>query len=123
MVTRLAQRSGMEPRRWTAPQLGGGRRRSEATDSLTQALAKTPLNLRRIMAAAVAAERASQEGRQRKAVELLDAKVILCGAVCERKPASFRHAIINGTRLRDLANQSMMKATSSNRFQCVRRMS
>ncbi len=65
----------MEQRRWTAPQLGGGRRRSEPADSLAQALARTPLNVRRIMAAAVAAERAAQEGQQRKAVELLDAKV------------------------------------------------
>jgi len=34
-----------------------------------------PLNVRKVMAAAVSVERTAQEGQQRKAVDLLDAKV------------------------------------------------
>ena len=72
----------MANRRWTAPQISApqrvqapGRRRTEPADALTQALIKMPLNVRKVMAAAVSVERTAQEGQQRKAVDLLDAKV------------------------------------------------
>lgn len=73
----------MANRRWEMPQLGAprrqpepARRQTEPADALTQALVKTPLNVRKVMAAAVSADRATQEGQQRKAVDLLAAKVL-----------------------------------------------
>ena len=74
----------MADRRWTAPQLSApqrvqapGRRRTEPANALKQALVKMPLNVRKVMAAAVSLERSAQEGQHRKAVDLLDAKVLV----------------------------------------------
>ncbi len=81
----------MANRRGTAPQLSAlehvhapGRRRTEPADALTRAMIKMPLNVRKVMAAAVSVERTAQEGQQRKAVDLLDAKVcfVLLPAGC-----------------------------------------